>query len=233
MFLSFAIIRRFSRITIYQFSDSSRKNNLCFFGSDERPPFMNGAIMGSNKGRTIRECIRLTSRIKKKIDKIEKYADFCISHPASAQFHNRPFIQWLAIGIPVILHPSNHNSSHTPTDSHIRILHAPSDPVAKGTNIIRKTIHELRQKGCLIDYVEVVGKPHDVVLQELQRCDLIIDQVYSDTPMAMFAAEAAGFGKPALVGGYYADLIQGIIPYELIPPSLFVIQISYSKQQRR
>jgi hypothetical protein len=39
--------------------------------------------------------------------------------------------------------------------------------------------------------------------------------------MAMFAAEAAGFGKPALVGGYYADLIQGIIPYELIPPSLF------------
>ena len=192
-----------------------------FFGSDERPSYLDGALIGPEKGRTIKDCIRLTANQKRKIQRIEKYADFCISHPASAHLHTRPFVQWLAIGIPAIIQPSNEHSWTEQVSDHIRILHAPSDPEAKGSEIIRLTINALKEKGYPIEYVEITGMPNAVVLQELQRCDFVIDQVFSDTPMAMLATEAAAFGKPTLVGGYYAEQLCTTIPNDLIPPSLY------------
>lgn len=101
----------------------------------------------------------------------------------------------------------------------IRILHSPSHPQAKGTPRIRKAIESLQQKGHNIQLVEVIGQPNSVVLQELANCDFVVDQVYSDTPMAGFATEAAWFGKPAVVGGYGWDILKKHIPEELFPPS--------------
>jgi hypothetical protein len=40
--------------------------------------------------------------------------------------------------------------------------------------------------------------------------------------MAGFATEAAFFGKPAVVGGYYATMIREEMEEKYIPPSLFV-----------
>jgi hypothetical protein len=104
---------------------------------------------------------------------------------------------------------------------HIQILHSPSDPIAKGSDRIRNSINVLKKKGYNIDFVEITGRPHQEVIEELQKCDFVVDQVYSDTPMAGFATEAAWFGKPAIVGGYYADYIHNDCAREHIPPSLF------------
>ena len=84
----------------------------------------------------------------------------------------------------------------------IRILHSPSSPEVKGTYLIRQAINALKAKGYPIDYVEIMGKPNTVVIAELEKCDFIVDQLYSDTPMSGFATEAAFFGKTAVVGGY-------------------------------
>ncbi len=191
-----------------------------FFGSDERPPYLDGALMGPGKGRTIRDCIRRTAQQKQKIRKIEQHADLCISHPASAHLHTRPFVQWLAVGVPFTLPPDG-DAPMKEASGRVRILHSPSDPEAKGSDTIRSAVRALQEKGYSIEYVEVTNKPHAVVLEELRRCDFVIDQIYSDTPMAMFATEAAAFGKPAVVGGYYADQIRGATPGSLIPPSLY------------
>jgi len=59
--------------------------------------------------------------------------------------------------------------------------------------------------------------PNSTVLKNLQNCDFVVDQLYSDTPMAGFAAEAAFCGKPAIVGGYYTD---EDLKMSNIPPSL-------------
>ncbi|MDN7023947.1 glycosyltransferase family 4 protein [Methanoculleus sp. FWC-SCC1] len=191
-----------------------------FFGSDERPPYLDGALMGPGKGRTVSECIRLTARQKQKIRRIERYADLCVSHPASAHLHERPFVQWLAVGVPFSPPPDDAAPGREASGS-VRILHSPSDPEAKGSGIIRSAIRELQEKGYAIEYVEITNRPHAVVLEELRRCDFVVDQVYSDTPMAMFATEVAAFGRPAVVGGYYADRIREAIPEDLIPPSLY------------
>jgi hypothetical protein len=57
------------------------------------------------------------------------------------------------------------------------------------------------------------------VLAELQHCDLVVDQLYSDTPMAGLAVEAAFFGKPSLVGGYGLNNLEELLPPAWCPPT--------------
>lgn len=104
----------------------------------------------------------------------------------------------------------------------VRIIHAPSKPGPKGTEQIRQIVRDLKKAGHAIDYVELTGRPNAEVLAELACCDFVVDELYSDTPMAVFAAEAAFFGRPAVVGSYYAQQIHRDVAPEHIPPSLFV-----------
>ena len=46
-----------------------------------------------------------------------------------------------------------------------------------------------------------------------------MDQLYSDSPLAGFAAEAAAFGKAAVIGGYGWDLFRDFLQPEEIPPT--------------
>jgi len=50
--------------------------------------------------------------------------------------------------------------------------------------------------------------PNHAVLEELGKCDFVIDQAFADYGMAGFATEAAWFGKTAVVGGYQSELWQ-------------------------
>jgi hypothetical protein len=110
-------------------------------------------------------------------------------------------------------------SNLSTSNGNVRILHAPSRPEAKGTTRIRAAVASLLANGHHIELVEIVNRPNADVLQELARCDLVVDEVWSDTPMAGFAAEAACYGKPAIVGGYGWDLLREMVPAERFPPS--------------
>ena len=101
----------------------------------------------------------------------------------------------------------------------IRILHSPSDPRVKGTDVIRLAVAAVKERGRDIEYIELVGRSHAEVIEEIARCDFVIDQAYSDTPMALFAMEAAGLGKPVIVGGYITpqEMARYIRP-EWLPP---------------
>ena len=191
-----------------------------YHGSDSRPPYIDGPIMAENRYTTISECIKLTQQRKRIMQKVDKYANFIIDHPPMALFHERPFILGLCLGIPFdskkVRKPDQSLCS-----SSVRILHSPSNPVIKGTAVIRSIIKRLQSKGYTIEYVELIGKPNAVVLQELTKCDFIVDQVYSDTPMAGFATEAAFFGKPSVISGYYAEFLGEDINEKYIPPSFY------------
>jgi hypothetical protein len=190
-----------------------------YAGSDSRPPYINGVFMAGDRALSAKGCVDLSKKMKDTLLKIERYADYIVDHPAMGHFHEKPFILGLAIGIPysgtdITAGSSSHEGS-------IRILHAPSDPILKGSDKIRGAIELLRQKGYKIDYAEMTMVSHARVLEEISKCDFIVDQAYADTPMATFATEAAWLGKPAVVGSYYADHIHDDIPLGFIPPSLF------------
>ena len=200
-----------------------------FLGSDHRPPYLNGKAVREaraagddgdrrlvNEARALRETVR----------RIERHADTVVASSASAQFHTRSFVHHLAVGIPC--GGPDEGSAGTDTRSEpiftgsgVRILHAPSDP-AKGTEVIRGCLEQLRHAGVPFDYVEITGRPNREVHAAIVQSQLVVDEVYSDTPLAVLGTEVAYLGRAVLVSGYYADEIYSEIAAELIPPSCFV-----------
>lgn len=180
-------------------------------GDDTRPPYC-GCFDGDVKA------LKKATKQKAKIVRMqEKYA-LMIDFPASAHFHNRPYIKYPSIGVPVDKYEIVNMDQVV--HSKIIILHAPSAQKWKGSTTVRQIIGHIKEKGLPIEYIEITDVPHNIVLQKIAQSDIVIDQVYSDTPMAGFATEASVNGVPVLVSGYYADYYQKEFS-QPIPPNFF------------
>ncbi|HWB07050.1 MAG TPA: hypothetical protein VG796_28765 [Verrucomicrobiales bacterium] len=174
-----------------------------FHGSDNRPRYMDGGVIQPEVLHDAAAVLRNHRQQHRRIKWIEKYSSCLVSHPATAQYFQRPYVNWLlATGIPFTGEGIQIEGRESAPGSPVVILHCPSHPALKGTAYIRGMIGRLKAEGHLIDFREIINRPNAEVLQELKNCDFVIDQAYADYPMAGFATEAAHFGKPAVVGGY-------------------------------
>ncbi len=189
-----------------------------YLGSDSRPSYLNGSELAPARRPTARGLSSTTAAKRRLLRRVERYATAIVSHAPSSQLHARPFASFLALGIP---YPTTAGDSAPPTPkgSTVRALHAPSDPEGKGTARIREAIERLRGQGVAIELREISGQPNAEVLHALTECDFVIDQAYSDTPMATFGAEAAALGRAAVVGGYGWDDLRRATPAEALPPA--------------
>jgi hypothetical protein len=193
-------------------------------GSDHRPPYLSGISLSTLDDQAIARCGELVSQTKRMLGKIERYADVLVGHHLSAHLHEKPFVPILLVGIPFATRTEVPIASDAVRSGGVRIVHAPSRPKQKGSAEIRKAVEALRARGFAIDFVELIDVTNQVVLDELSRCDFIVDELYSDTRMARLATEAAFFGKPAVVGGYASDedlAIPGVYPTSQFPPVQF------------
>ncbi len=188
---------------------------VVFFGSDARPAYLDG-VDANRSDATANELIAQTREKRRIIRRSEKYADVIVSHGPYSQLLRREYADWIQIGIPTLMHDSTPPS----TGSSVRILHAPSDSLAKGTSLIRETVARLREEGLEIDYREVQGASNAVVRTSISEADIVVDQLYADTPMAVLASEAAAAGKPAVVGSLDWPSIIADIERDALPPSI-------------
>ena len=166
----------------------------------------------------------ITALRKANVDRIDRYADVVINSPSHGQHHTRPFVQRLIVGMPYM--PDRALLAQQPTrlaGGAVTILHSPSYPEGKGSPGIRAAVAAVQAKGHKIRFIEITGRPNREVLELISQCDFVIDQLYSDMAMVGFATEAAFFGKPAIVGGYYAAHQASDIAEEWIPPTLFCV----------
>lgn len=188
-------------------------------GSDIRPPYMNGKIYHIYHGKGAR-LARLVAKFKRRAILHEKYADFLVCQPSNAHFYQRPFINWFSMGVPQAfeIREFEYNNSQ----ALLRVLHSPSNAVVKGSQIICDVIEHLIDEGLPLELVRLEGVSNDEVLRQLQGCDFVVDQLYSDIPMAVLGSEAARFAKPCIVAGYLADEVDAYIPPRDVPPSLYV-----------
>jgi glycosyltransferase involved in cell wall biosynthesis len=214
-FYDLPVLKFFGRKIIYQ-----------FHGSDSRPPYLDGAIMSSANGFTIEQCIQFTKNKKRIIRTIDKYANIVIDTPPQGHFHERPFVIWLEIGLPIkpeFIPPkvTEQDYQNNKNSGEVRVLHSPSSPEAKGSNEIQEVIERLNSQGFRINFVQIRGKSNVVVLDELQKCDFVIDQLYSDYGMPGFATESAWFGKPVIICGYAKELWENILTSDKLPPTLY------------
>ncbi len=161
---------------------------------------------------------------KGNVDKINQYADIIVDSPSHGQHHTKPFVQRSIIGMPYIPNQDLLNQSAErakPQGEGLVVLHSPSFPSGKGSPQIRAAIEAVRAKGHTIELIELTGRPNHEVLEHISRCDFVIDQAFSDMPMVGFATEAAFFGRPAIVGGYYADFLEKDLDSDWRPPTHF------------
>ena len=196
---------------------------VIFVGSDSRPPYINGAW----PMRSVGALARATRRLKRKVARTERWASACVNAPGTAHFHEMPVVNWFALGCPRSPLQTKTSSASAPYHDgpaarRVTLLHSPSVPVVKGTEAIRAAVKGLQQRGHEIDFVLMQGMRNDEVLEAIRHCDLVVDQMYSDTPMAGLAFEAALMAKPVLVAGYFARHTAEMLAGLPIPPTRFV-----------
>ncbi len=221
-YLELPVLRLLGKRIIYQ-----------YHGSDSRPPYLNGSVVQSVDDEAIRACIRETAQKKRQLKTIERHAHFIIDTPTQGLLHERPFIQWLRIG--VASRPPHIDQQLKPQSERdgVRVLHCPSKPHAKGTDEIRRIVEQLRADGCNLEYVEITGRSNDDVMEAIADCDIVVDQMYADYAMPSFATEAAWFGKPILIGGYAVKLWEELLPPEWRPPTVYCLPEDMASNLRR
>lgn len=196
-------------------------------GGELRPPYMDGSYQSKDgtfePGPTFYK--NLSKEYRQKIRRIEKFNFTVIGSPlSSAQFATKKMVNVFNLGIPI------HQLAGAIKDSKalarraehraVRVLHAPSHPIAKGTSVIRQALEKAKAQGIEVDYREITGQPHNVVREALLWCDFVVDQVYSDGPLAGLASEAAMLGKPSVVGGFGLDRLIKRYPHIDFPIAL-------------
>jgi hypothetical protein len=194
-----------------------KKIIFVFHGGDCRPPYLDG--LDVRAAADIDDLAALTALRKQRVSYIERHAHVVVAPLTCAQFFEKPVVSFLAMGIPVAA-SAHESAAHGARARATRILHSPSDPVAKGTAVIRATVDELKARGHAIDYVELTGRPHDEIVRALGDCDFVIDQAYSDTPMPGLASEAARLRRPTVIGGYAWHETARFTPPEMMPPTV-------------
>jgi hypothetical protein len=64
----------------------------------------------------------------------------------------------------------------------IKVVHAPTSTLAKGTPIVRAVIKNLQEEGFDFDYVELSRARNSEVLKELESADIVLNEFYSFLP---------------------------------------------------
>lgn len=197
-------------------------------GSEARPSYLDGSFQNFNAGhhKGAKKLASLAKRARRAVRMAEKYADNTVGNPLSTHFFTtKPFVNCFQIGMPLPngLEFYSFPESEVKTQEKKRyiVLHAPSNKAAKGTDAILQAIEELRDEGMDIETKVISGVANREVLRAIKDSDLIVDQLYSDTPMAGLALEASSFGKATIVGGYG---LTDLGPY--LPPGMGDVTIT-------
>lgn len=77
------------------------------------------------------------------------------------------------------------------------VMHAPSSPIIKGTQLVRAAVAALFEEGYEFDYVELIEVPNADVKVALMRAHIVLNEFYAFTP-GVFGVEAMASGVALL-----------------------------------
>lgn len=175
-------------------------------GSEARPPYMSApphSRYPSNHSelKKLRTDVR---RVAASVRRNERFASAVIGMQMTGQFLTKSFIDFYRLGLPTPLTQTRHATSPESgfRQKNFVVLHVPSNRGAKGSDEIQSVMHKITQKFSDVEYRELSGVSHSEIVDAMAAADLIIDQLWSDIPMAMVGTEAAALGKPTIISGY-------------------------------
>lgn len=193
-------------------------------GSEARPAFMDGAHWSNALASAdpILEIFSIFKSQKKTLRRIERHSDLVIAHHMTSQLLTKPSVSWMHIGIPSPARTELASDDSSSSRTEIRLVHTASDRRAKGSDRILEIIERIRVDHNNLVYEELTGLTNAEVLIHLAQSDIVIEQMYSDLPLAGLGTEAAALGAAVLVGSHGANELASIFKHGALPPSLLV-----------
>jgi hypothetical protein len=202
--------------TDYKFLKNKSKKIVCMFvGSDIRSPKLarryleendiDGYINYQNIQREKFNEEKFDNKVKELASITDKYADviFNFKHCQISYLKKTTYFWPYSYDKDHF----NYNPKKFEQLSTIKIVHAPSNPLFKGTPLVRSAIKKLSLKGYNFKYVELLGKSNSQVLDELQDAHIVLNQFYTtDINLGLFAVEAMA-NHTALLTSYDPSLI--------------------------
>jgi hypothetical protein len=161
---------------------------------------------------------------------IERLADVVVCHPSYCQLLTEPFVNWLALAMPVDAAPE---AAPRADDGLVVVLHAPTRRVQKGSPQIEAAVATLRGEGLNVRYEALTGLSSGEVRARLLAADVVVDQVFSDTLFAGLGSEAGVAGVLPLAFGYPAGLLTPMAAELGIPTEHFAEPECLETQLRR
>ena len=73
------------------------------------------------------------------------------------------------------------------------VVHAPSSPIIKGTQVVRAAVQRLHSEGYEFEYRELIEVPHAEVLATLREAHIVLNEFYALVP-GVFGVEAMANG---------------------------------------
>lgn len=124
---------------------------------------------------------------KSYVEVAEKFADLIYSVPDQAGLQKRPYYH-LQIPIDLSNFTFRNNKRRVP-----KVIHLPSDPWKKGTDVIEKAIKELISEGVQINFFSYRNIDHNNMPELLQDTDILVDEIVFHGPGVLsFEAMASG-----------------------------------------
>ena len=196
-------------------------------GSEIRPACIDslgsgGRMFSSEENQTLkRECFAKRRFVRR----VEALSHIVISTPTLSHYLRKPYINGHLLGIPipkqVILQKGGRDRDQKRTKLLPKVVHIPSQPVVKGTDMIVEICTTLEREG-LIEFEFRTGLTHFEAIELLATSDILVDQAYSDVWMPVLATEAAFLGVPAIVAGYAWEFLDKTTSRRAKPPVINV-----------
>lgn len=117
----------------------------------------------------------------------DRYADFIFTAPTDQisyiQRPTHPFINF---------YPDSdfkRNDAKFLAMNRVKVVHAPSSPLIKGTPLVRAAVKKLQLEGYDFEYRELIGVHNSVVLDALSQAHVVLNEFYAFVP-GQFGVEA-------------------------------------------
>lgn len=198
----------------YRFLKKKNKKIVCIFlGSDIRShtltiDFHNKKMLdsGSNYGIDNKRNLLNEQRVLKVARDADKYADLIFNHPKDQMSYLKS--EQLLMPYMYELNKMSHNEKKFSNLDIIKIVHAPSNPIIKGTPLVRAAIKKLTLEGYKLEYIELTNMPNKKVLEILQNAHILINEFYAFVP-GVLAIEGMGNFCATITSAEYDGFPEG------------------------
>jgi len=130
---------------------------------------------------------------RNKIKWINKFADATITGYELLEYVPNSFITELAIDLSKIRFVGVKSEKN----KKLKIVHAPTNRLKKGTKYILEAVERLKSEGYDFEFVLVENRSHEEALRIYEDADIIVDQI-AYGQHALVAVEGMAMGKPVL-----------------------------------